>query len=79
MKKWRELYESALVETDQKKLTDIVMAIENAMFLQAQELTDSDADNEERSAMQQAAQGVWIIKTKRLGWPGIKQRSSDRD
>ena len=42
-------------------------------------MTDSDADNEERSAMQQAAQGVWIIKTKRLGWPGIKQRNSDRD
>ncbi len=79
MKKWRELYESALVETDQKRLTDIVMAIEDAMFLRAQELTDSDADNEERSAMQQAAQGVWIIKTKRLGWPGIEQRNSDRD
>ncbi len=70
MKTWRELYESALVETDQKKLTDIVMAIEDAMFLRAQEFSDTDADREERFAMQQAAQGVWIIKTKRLGWPG---------
>jgi hypothetical protein len=70
MKTWRELYQSALVETDQKKLIDIVMAIEDAMFLRAQEFTDTDADSEERSAMQQAAQGVWVIKTKRLGWPG---------
>jgi hypothetical protein len=70
MKTWRELYQSALVETDQQKLTELVMAIEDAMFLRAQELTDSSADHEERSAMQRAAQGVWIIKTKRLGWPG---------
>jgi hypothetical protein len=70
MKTWRELYQSALVETDQKKLNDLVMGIEDAMFLRAQEFTDTDADNEERSAMEQAAQGVWVIKTKRLGWPG---------
>jgi hypothetical protein len=70
MKTWRELYQSALVETDQQTLTELVLAIEDAMFLRAQELTDSHADNEERFAMQQAAQGVWIIKTKRLGWPG---------
>jgi hypothetical protein len=59
MKTWQDLYQSALVETDQQKLTDLVLAIEDAMFLRAQEFIDTDADNEERSAMEQAAQGVW--------------------
>jgi hypothetical protein len=69
---WQELYQSALVETDQEKLTDLVMAIEDAMFLRAQELSDTDADNDERVAMEQAAVGIWTIKTKKLGWPGAK-------
>ena len=76
---WQELYLAALLEPDQDKLTELVLAVEDAMFHRAQELANSYADNQERTAMDQAAQNLLSIKTKRLGWPGIKQRNSDRD
>jgi hypothetical protein len=76
---WQELYLAALLEPDQTKLTELVLAVEEAMFHRAQELTNSYADNQERTAMDQAAEKLLSIKTERLGWPGFKQRNSDRD
>ena len=69
---WQELYQAALVEPGPQKLTELVMAIEGAMFHRAQELTDSYADNQERAAMDQAAEKLLIIKSEKLGLPGIK-------
>ena len=68
---WQELYLAALHASDQNKLTELVLAVEEAMFLRAQELTDSYADNQERAAIDQAAERLLIIKTKTLGWPRI--------
>ena len=76
---WQELYLAALLEPDQRKLTKLVMAVEEAMFHRAPELTNSYADNQERIAMNQAVEKLLMIKTEKLGWPGIKQRNSDRD
>ena len=76
---WQELYLAALLEPDQGKLTEMVLAVEDAMVHRAQELTSSYADSQERTAMNQAAEKLLSIKTERLGWPGIKQRDSDRD
>jgi transcription elongation factor GreA-like protein len=76
---WQELYLAALLEPDQQKLTELLMAVEEAMFHRAPELTNSYADNQERIAMNQAVEKLLIIKTEKLGWPGIKQRNSDRD
>jgi hypothetical protein len=69
---WQELYQAALNEPDKKKLTHLVLAVEEAIFLRAQELTSSRADDKERTAMAQAAHNLLTIKTEKLGWPGIK-------
>ena len=76
---WQELYLAALLEPDLSNLTELVLAVEDAMFRRAQELAKSYADNQERTEMDRAAEKLLIIKTEKLGWPGIKQRNSDRD
>ena len=76
---WQELYLAALLEADQTKLTELVLAVEYAMFLRAQELANSYDDNQERAEMDRAAEKLLIIKTEKLGWPGIKHRNLDRD
>jgi hypothetical protein len=76
---WQELYLAALLEPDQNKLTELVLAVEVAMFHRAQELTNSYPDNQERTAMDQAAEKLLTLKTEKLGWPGINQRNSDWD
>jgi hypothetical protein len=76
---WQELYLAALLEPDQNKLTELVLAVEYAIFLRAQELANSYADNQERAEMDRAAEKLLIIKTEKLGWPGIKHRNLDRD
>jgi hypothetical protein len=75
---WQELHLAALLEPEQDMLTELVMAVEDAMFHRAQELANSYADNLERTEMDQAAEKLLTIKTEKLGWPGIKQRNSDR-
>ncbi|HXN73314.1 MAG TPA: hypothetical protein VN861_12280 [Candidatus Acidoferrales bacterium] len=69
---WQVLYRAALNETDKKKLTDLVLAAEEAIFLRAQELTGAVADNEERTTMAEAARNLLTIKSEKLGWPGFK-------
>ena len=76
---WQELYLAALLEPDQNKLTELVLVVEYAMFHRAQELANSEADNQERAAMNRAAEKLLLIKTETLGWPGIKSKNSDRD
>ncbi len=76
---WQELYLAALVEPNQGKLTELVLAVEDAMFHRAQRLANSYADNQERTEMDRAAEKLLIIKTEKLGWPGIKHRNSDRN
>jgi hypothetical protein len=71
---WQELYQGALLESDKEKLTQLVMAVEEAMFLRAQELSDSKVDDKERTLMADATQKLLIIKTEKLGWPGIKPK-----
>jgi hypothetical protein len=71
---WRELYQAALVESDKEKLTQLVMAVEEAMFLRAQGLSDSKVDDKERTLMADATQKLLIIKTEKLGWPGFKPK-----
>jgi hypothetical protein len=71
---WRELYQAALVESDKEKLTQLVMAVEEAMFLRAQGLSDSKVDDKERTLMANATQKLLIIKTEKLGWPGFKPK-----
>jgi hypothetical protein len=71
---WQQLYQAALVESDKKKLNELILAVEEAMFRRAQGLTGSHADDKERTAMAEATQGLLIIKTKRLGWPEVSPK-----
>jgi hypothetical protein len=75
----QELYLAALLEPDQNKLTELVLAVEYAMFHRAQELANIEADNQERTEMNRSAEKLLLIKTETLGWPGIKSKNSDRD
>jgi len=69
---WQELYQAALVESDKKKLNELILAVEEAMFLRAQGLSGTRADDNERSAM--ASHQLLIIKTKSLGWPDVSPK-----
>ena len=71
---WQELYQAALGESDKEKLTQLVMAVEEAMFLRAQGLSDSKVDDKERTLMAEATQKLLIIKTEKLCWPGFKPK-----
>lgn len=66
---WQELYLNALTETDQKKLSELIQAVEGAMFLRWQELANSTDHREERSEMHVASAALLAIKTHKLGWP----------
>lgn len=71
MPSWQELYQEMLTESDTEKLTELVMAVEQAIFYRAQELNGTEAGAKERAAMDQAARKMLAIKTEKLGWPGL--------
>lgn len=71
---WQDLYQAALVEPDRQKLTDLVLAVEEALLLRSQELTGSGLDDNERAAMAESARNLLTIKTEKLGWPGINPK-----
>jgi hypothetical protein len=49
----------------------MILAVEEAMFLRAQQLDASEAHRTERAAIEQAAEELLSIKTEKLGWPAI--------
>ena len=71
MRSWQELYQEMLTESDTEKLTELVLAVEQAIFYRAQELNGTEAGAKERAAMDQAARKMLAIKTEKLGWPGL--------
>jgi hypothetical protein len=68
---WQKLYQLALVEPDRKKLAQLIITVEEGIFRRVQELTNSEADDQERAAMTEAVEKLLIIKTEILGWPGV--------
>ena len=74
---WRELHQAVLRESDSNRLHGLILAVEEAMFLSAQQLDASEAHRKERAAIEQAAEELLSIKTEKLGWPAISQRNSD--
>ena len=71
MPSWLELYQEMLTESDTRKLTELVLAVEQAIFFRAQQLNGTGAGTTERAAMDQAARRMLTIKTEKLGWPGL--------
>ncbi len=72
-KKWQELYEAALIETDAEKLTDLVNQVEEALMRRTEELAHSSNHSEERNSMVQASENLLVIKTEKLSWPPIRK------
>ena len=73
---WKELYRQVLREPDTEKLTELVLATEQAIVLRSQELLNSTDHHEERSEMAVAKWSLLVIKAHKLGWPGITTPSS---
>ena len=73
---WEKLYRAVLVETDRDRLTDLVDAVESAIIRRRQELTKCEGADQERDAIEVAAEEILDIKTARLGWPTINLRSN---
>jgi hypothetical protein len=68
---WKEPYRQALKESDPQKLTELVQAAEYAIVLRLRELENSKDNQEERAEMKRAAADLLVIKTYKLGWPGV--------
>jgi hypothetical protein len=73
---WQEPYHQALRESDEQKLTELVQAAEYAIVLRLQELENSTDNQEERVELKRAAADLLVIKTYKLGGPGITTPSS---
>jgi hypothetical protein len=67
---WKDLYLQAVFERDKGKMSELVLATEQAIGLRLQELLDS-TDKEERSEIAIAMASLLAIKTHKLGWPEV--------
>ncbi|MFZ0584287.1 MAG: hypothetical protein WAN72_21970 [Candidatus Acidiferrales bacterium] len=72
---WKEPYRQALKESDPRKLTELVQTAEYAIVLRLQELENSTDNPEERAEMKHATADLLVIKTYKLGWPGVHTSS----
>jgi hypothetical protein len=68
---WQQLYESAALESDPKKLSELVLAVEDALLLRQKELAGAPDRQGELLQVKAAARKLLLIKTERLGWPEI--------
>jgi len=73
---WKKLYLWALIESDKKKLTGLVQAIELAIASRSQELLNASDHHEERGEMTAVNAALLSIKTHKLGWPAVSPRDN---
>ena len=69
---WREPFERALKETDQKKLGELVVRAEAAIYQRVEKLRNSSGCDEELREIKMAADQLLELKVSRLGWPAVK-------
>jgi hypothetical protein len=65
---WRLAHKAVLEENDPDKLRQRIFALENALFLRAQQLLNTSNHDQEQADMLQASDDLLRLKTK-LGWP----------
>jgi hypothetical protein len=65
---WKEPYLAALTEPDKEKLTGLLYATELAMFLRAQELTQSADGHQGLIEIAIASENLLALKTMVLNW-----------
>jgi hypothetical protein len=74
---WNHCLEKVMRESDPQRLLPLVHAVEAALFLRWQEMTDESAQSYERAAMQAACDDLWAIKIHKLGWPMLPGRKTE--
>lgn len=72
MEAWKVAHRRVLLETDTNRLPALAHELESALFIRAQQLDTSVADDQERQEMQLASDDLLNLKTNKLGWPGSK-------
>jgi hypothetical protein len=68
---WRFIYLSALRAEGIERITEAVMAAENAMYARWQEIDREPDDFQERGQLQEASDELLKIKFEKLGWPKL--------
>jgi hypothetical protein len=53
----------------EEELLQLVLLLEEVLFLRWQNLDDHPAHNDERIAMKAIADDLWTVKIHKLGWP----------
>lgn len=66
---WQKPYKAATQETDSEKLTALVYEAEAAIFERMLALSSGHGEHDERQAIQDACQSLFVIKTEILKWP----------
>jgi hypothetical protein len=68
---WKQHYRSALDELKLAATEENVHLAEEALFVRWQELAGNPNHHSERNEMQRASDELLLVKTQKLGWPGI--------
>jgi hypothetical protein len=68
---WKALYTEALVESDKKKVTLLILAAELAMTERCRQLLNSPDHYEERTELAVAKTALETIRFRKLGWPPV--------
>jgi hypothetical protein len=66
---WKMAHRRVLLETDANKLPALAHELEHSLFIRAQQLDTSLANDVERHEMQLASDDLLYLKTNKLGWP----------
>jgi hypothetical protein len=67
------LSDRSAAQAGEEGLLQLVLLVEEVLFLRWQDLGDDPAHNDERIAMKAIANDLWAIKIFKLRWPDIKQ------
>ena len=69
--RWKELCLEALLESDEKRLAELVQATEVAIGDRARHLSSSSDHQKERAEVSVANAALLSIKTHKLRWPPV--------
>ena len=69
---WREPFEQALKETDPRKLGELVLQAEAAIYQRFEQLQSSPDGDGELREIKAASDQLLALKVNRLGWPPVR-------
>jgi len=69
MAEWRELYRTAVLETNPTEMERLIREAETAILRRISDLTQSPDHNGERKEIADASTALIVLKREKLGWP----------